>query len=401
MKIIEDETSDYSNIRAVLNIIEKNEKLSRAGIAKRLGLSRTTLSTLVINLMESGLVKETGTSVDGIGRPGISLDISTDKWFAIGAEYHSGKWVFVITDLKGSVCREMSIPVPHPEPGEFKEKLIEGLSEIVKNVDGRLLPAIGIGTPGFVDCDQGIIIQADDLGWQNVRVKEYVKKYSGYNSYIINRHRASGLAEARFGAGRGVNSLIYIGIGTGISSAIITGGGLVNGISYSAGEIGYMILKTTESLTQSGQYGSLHTLVSGIALKKMAEIKIKSNESSLSGYLEKGIDLSGELISSEAAKGDPVALSCLQEAAAWLSIALINMNTILNPDKIIFGGPVGGQEGPLIDMIRNETEKRAKNFPIPSAKIERGILGHNTGALGAACLILDRKLELIMETQGF
>lgn len=395
MKIIESETSDYTKIRAVLNIIEKNENLSRAGIAKRLGLSRTTLSTLVSSLMDSELVKEKGTANEGIGRPGISLDLSTDKWFAIGAEYHSGKWVFVITDLKGSIFKEISIPVPRPKPREFQESLIEGLSEIIKQVEGHLLPAIGIGTPGFVDCDQGIIIQADDLGWQNVKIKDYVKKHSGYNSYIINRHRASGLAEARFGAGRGVHSLIYIGIGTGISSAVITEGFLVNGISYSAGEIGYMIMSNTE--IQSGQKGTLHNLASGTAIKLLAEKKIAENKtSSLSKYIEKGIKLSGELVSIEAALGDSLALSCLQEAATWLSLALININATLNPDKIILGGPIGGRKGPLIEMIIEETEKLTEKFPIPSAKIERGILGNNTGALGAACLILDRKLELIL-----
>lgn len=397
MKYNKMEPSEFTKTRAVLNIIEKKEKLSRAGIAKKLGLSRTTLSTLVNRLMESGIVKEMGAEAEGIGRPGISLDITTDQWFAIGAEYHSGQWVFVITDLKGSIYKHISVKIPRIAPKEFLESLIKGLSEIVQEVPGKLLPAIGIGTPGFVDCDLGNIIQAVDLGWKHIVVKDYVKKYAGFNSYIINRHRASGLAEARFGAGRGVHSLVYIGIGTGISSAIISDGILLHGTTYSAGEIGYMVMDPTGSQIQSSQRGCLHTLSSGKAMKQMAQKILAEGEySSLSKYLQKGIQLDGELIAAEAAQGDPLAMSCLQKAAAWLGIAVMNLNTTLNPDKIIFGGPIGGQKGPFINMIRKETEKRMANYPIPGVIIEQGILGNDTGALGAACLVLDKKLDLIL-----
>jgi predicted NBD/HSP70 family sugar kinase len=397
MKYNKIEPSEFTKTRAVLNIIEKKEKLSRAGIAKKLGLSRTTLSTLVNRLIESGIIKETGTEAEGIGRPGISLDIATDQWYAIGAEYHSGQWVFVITDLKGYIYKHISIRIPRIAPKEFLESLIKGLSEIVKEVPGRLLPAIGIGTPGFVDCALGNIIQASDLGWKHIIVKDYVKKHAGYDSYIINRHRASGLAEARFGAGRGVHSLVYIGIGTGISSAIISDGILLHGTTYSAGEIGYMVINPTGSQIQSEQQCCLHTLSSGTAMKQMAHKLMSEGQfSSLSEHLKNGIHISGELIAAEAAHGDPLALSCLQKAAAWLGIAVMNLNTTLNPDKIIFGGPIGGQKGPFVDMIRKEAEKWMAKYPIPGVIIERGILGNNTGALGAACLVLDKKLDLIL-----
>jgi len=103
MKYSSIESSDFSKTRAVLDAIEKEENPTRAGIAKRLGLSRTTLSTLVNRLIKAGVVKELGTEIEGVGRPGISLDITTDHWFAIGADYHSGKWVFVLTHLKGFI----------------------------------------------------------------------------------------------------------------------------------------------------------------------------------------------------------------------------------------------------------------------------------------------------------
>ena len=268
MKRRKAEPSDLTKMRALVDMVEKGEGLSRAGIAKNLGVSRTTASTLVSRLIETGILMETGTEVDGRGRPGISLDIATERWFSIGAEYHSRQWIFVITDLKGSIYKETTLPIPRAEPEDFLEGLGRGLTEIMREVPGRLLPAVGIGTPGLADCSSGRIIQADDLGWKEVRVSEYLHRHTGIPSYIINRHRAGGLAEARFGAGRGVHSFIYIGIGTGISAAILSEGVLLHGTTYSAGEIGHITMDTRGPECRCGRRGCLHTLASGTAMRK-------------------------------------------------------------------------------------------------------------------------------------
>jgi predicted NBD/HSP70 family sugar kinase/biotin operon repressor len=391
------EPSDITKMRALVDMVEKGERLSRAGIAKNLGVSRTTVSTLVSRLINTGILKETGTEVDGRGRPGISLDIATEKWFSVGAEYHSRQWVFVITDLKGSIYKETTLPILRADPEDFLEGLGRGLKAIMRDVPGRLLPAAGIGTPGLADCNSGRIIQADDLGWKEVRVSEYLQRTVGISSYIINRHRAGGLAEARFGAGREVHSFIYIGIGTGISAAILSEGVLLHGTTYSAGEIGHITMDTQGPECRCGRRGCLHTLASGTAMGKRAfELLQKGAQSSLAGFAASPQELSGEIVAAEAARGDAVALKCLGEAAAWLGIAVANLITTFNPDKILIGGPIGAMEGPFIGMIRKEAARWAMQYPFAAATVERGALGEDTGALGAACLILDRKMDLIL-----
>ena len=384
-------------MRAVLALIEKGTQPSRASIAKSLGLSRTTISTLVSRLMETGIVTETGVEVEGPGRPGISLDLSDDQWFAIGVEYHSGVWILVITDLRGTIYKQRTLSVAGTDPEEFLTCLKKGLKNLIREVPGRLLPAVGIGTPGLVDCGQGRIIQADDLGWREVRISEYLERQLGITSYIINRHRAGGLAAARFGSGRGVHSFIYIGIGTGISAAIVSEGVLLHGTNYSAGEIGHMTMDTTGPRCQCGKTGCLHTLASGTAMKKQALARLRNGESSsLQSYIDTNKPISGEIVAAEASQGDPLAMSCLRDAAAWMGIAVANLITTFNPDKIILGGPIGSQPGPLLQLIRDETARWALEYPFQAASIEQEVLGEDAGALGAACLVLDRKLDLVL-----
>lgn len=241
---------------AVLKAIENSVAKSRASLARHLGLSRTTTSTIVSGLINLNLLEEKSLLREGRGRPGILLDLDSSIWRAVGAEYHSGSWAFVETDLRGSILRTGSLKVAGRGPDAFLDCLAQGLAEFRRNVSGELLPAFGIGVPGLVDCDRGLIIRADDLGWRNVLVSEYVEKKLKSRALVINRNRGAGLAEARFGGGRGTHQIVYIGIGTGISAAFIVDGELIHGSSFSAGEIGHITMDKAGPLCACGKRGS-------------------------------------------------------------------------------------------------------------------------------------------------
>ncbi len=394
------ESADLFNIHAMFSRVGQGGGISRALLARGLGLSRTTASNIVTRLLEAGLVAERETAIRGRGRPGITLDLATDRWFAVGAEYHSRHWAFVTTNLKGEIIRVGTAPVERDDPESFLDALTEGLRKASSTVPGELLPAFGIGAPGLVDCDHGIIIRADDLGWIDVRVRERVQETLGTPSFVINRNRGSGLAETRFGAGRGLHSLVYIGIGTGISAAFIADGVLLHGSRYSAGEIGHIHMDSSGPLCHCGKRGCLQVLASGTALVRTVRELVASGESSALADAESSPDrrsITGESVCEAAAGGDPVALESLRRAATWLGVAVANIVTSFNPDKVILGGPVGLAQGPFLDMVRAEAARWAMDYPLDAVSIERGMLGEYTGALGAACLVLDRKLSLALD----
>lgn len=396
---------DTINIEAVLSVVGGLKASTRATVARKLSLSRTTVSTIVAKLIGLGLIAEKNIQIEGRGRPGIILDLDDSRWRAIGAEYHSGKWTFVATNLKGEILANETVKVQRASPEAFMDSLITGLKRFIDLVPGSILPAIGIGAPGLVDCDRGLIIRADDLGWRKVDVGLLVGKELGLEALLINRNRASGLAEARFGAGRGVHSLVYIGIGTGISAAFINEGELMNGSSFSAGEIGHTIMDTAGPVCGCGKRGCLHVYASGSAMGQRAASLIESGRtSSLTALTASGSTqadgnaksagmpvLSGEAVCAAAAEGDELALECLSEAARFLGLGIANIINTFNPDKIVIGGPVGLMDGPLVDLVRTQAAAWAMPHAFNAVTMERGRLGDYVGALGAACRVLDRK----------
>lgn len=385
------------NTRNVLRTIELEKGLSRAQVARSLGLSRTTISTIVSKLISLGFVTEGQSKAKGRGRPGIHLSLTRERWHAIGAEFHSKKWVAVVTDLEGRIVKILEHPVKTEDVDSFLSGLRETIQNILTDLPGPMLPAIGVGTPGLVDCDNGVILRADDFGWRQVEVRKYLEEALRLKTFVLNRHRAGGLAEARFGVGRKIHNLVYIGIGTGISAALISDGILIHGANYSAGEIGHMIVEPGGDRCGCGKRGCLQAVASGSALVRMATGALHRGEaSSLRELMEgQGGELSGEQICREAARGDSLSLGCVEQAARSLGIAVANIINSFNPDMVIIGGPVGQTGDPLIRMIREEAEKWAMEHPFSATRIVQGILGETVGALGAACLVLDRKLELV------
>lgn len=386
---------------AVLKAIENRAAESRASLARHLGLSRTTASTIVSRLIALNLLKEKNPLREGRGRPGILLDLDDSTWRAVGAVFHSGTWSFVETDLKGSILRTMSAKVDNGDPVSFLRGLVEGLAEFKEKVGGELLPAFGIGAPGLVDCDRGLIIQADDLGWKNVLVSEYVEKKLKSKILLINRNRGAGLAEARFGGGRATHQVVYIGIGTGISAAFIIDGELIHGTSFGAGEIGHITMNKEGPLCACGKRGCLHVYSSGTAMARMATFSIaEGRESPLKRRKDERGSINGEDVCLAAKAGDQLATDCVREAAKQLGLALANIITMYNPDKVIIGGPVGLIESPLLEYLREEAQGWAMPHAFNAAKIERAALGESVGALGGACLVLDRKLRLASMVRG-
>lgn len=385
---------------SILECLEDGGPQSRAVVAKKLGLSRTTLTNIITPLIEKKLVREQGeqTNSRGRGRPGIPVDLETGQWFALGAVFHSRHWVFVVTNLKGEVVATKSTRSSITIPEKFIESLIKGIGSMRKLSPGLLLPGIGIGAPGLVNWEKGEIIRADDLGWINIDVGKKVESATGLTPYVINRNRAAGIAEARFGGGKHLSNFLYVGIGTGISAAIMLDGDLLHGASYSAGEIGHVVVDPKGPRCGCGKRGCLQTVAAEGALAADAERLFRSGhialDSELGRVFSAGGGVKGEEVFRAAAKGDRGAEKCVRHMAIHLGRALGNMITILNPGKVILGGPLMRDGEVLVRHIQEIAAEWAMEHPFSSVKIEASDLDEFAGARGAACLVLRNKLEL-------
>ncbi len=397
--------TEMQNLWDSLNLIEHSiPYTTRANIAKSLDVSRTTASNLVSQLISLDLVAELDSTINGRGRPAIPLTLSTTTWNALGASFHGNQWHFLLIDLLGHGVLEHIEYVEEVSVEQFLEKLFLGLDFMIASAPGKLLPLIGIGTPGLVDTNTGIITRADDLGWKEVNIGQKIKLHTGFDCYAINRHRAAGLAEARFGSGRAIKNLIYIGIGTGISAAFINDGVLLEGANYSAGEIGHMLIDPDGPLCGCGRYGCLQAFSSSQALVRLMQEKYRSlialGETVEQNVLWEAIEtkeLTGDMIAEEANKGNLIAVECMQKIAIQLGIAVSNLINMINPQKIIIGGALGNSGPLLADLIRKEAALRAMASPFSTVQIEMSNLGNRASALGSASIPLSYKLELVAQ----
>jgi predicted NBD/HSP70 family sugar kinase len=400
---------EWKNLQATLNYIETADTPpTRANIAEGLSLSRTTVSSLASQLIGAGLIEELKTEINGRGRPGIPLRICPDRWYALGAAFTGNEWRLLFVDLYGKTVAEHTRQVKSFSKEEFVKVLLSGLSFMLKNKPGSLLPLIGIGAPGLVDSTSGSIIRADDMRWRRIALGEIVLRDTGIPALVMNRHRASGLAEARFGAGRNVRNLIYIGIGTGISAAFINDGVLMEGTNFSAGEIGHIIVDPSGPLCRCGKYGCLQAMASSQALVRIVRELHESMsaqdkpipQNPLWNIVHDNSLLSGELIGMEANKGNSVAIACMQKLAKTLGMAAANLINTLNPQKIIIGGSLGNTGPLLTQMIAREAEAQAMATPLSVVTIVQSLLGNRAAALGATCLPLQYKLELLLNKKN-
>ena len=392
---------EQQNQNNILECIEQAGEISRAGVAKQLGLSRTTVSSAVARLLEAGLVCEADQAdpSQSRGRPGIPLALTTDIWYAAGAALIDSEMLFVLTDLRGHIVDRLAVPVPDGTSDAFLRALSDGFQTIIVRCPGRLLPMLGVGSPGMIN--HGRILWASDMGWENIPISDHLMDTLGLPSTVVNRHWASCLSEYHFGVGKGIQSLIYVGISTGIAASIILDGKLFTGAYHNAGEIGHTVVNRNGPRCSCGRRGCLHAIASELALRKhVSEYYIAhpgpaAVPDPLWATVQAGDQPDIHSICRAAAAGHPVALSELQTAALYLGLSISNLTSMFNPQCVIVGGSLIDHGGKLLtDLIIDSVRAHGSADTLDAVEIRPWSLGRYSGALGAARLVLDQKRTL-------
>ncbi len=405
--------NDLFEMKTTLDVLacmeESPKSCSRADIAKYLDLSRTTVSTAVARLIQLGLVQEDASllyesPIHERGRPGVPLKLRTDKWYAIGASFHTSTWFFVLTDLACNVVHSFSLKLTNMSKDTFLQVLIEGLNQMIDYCPGHLLPLLGVGIPGLVDDRTGVILHAEDLGWHNIPLGETVLQHTGIPVAVLNRHRACALAEAKLGSHLKTDSLVYLGIDTGIIATIFLNGSLLTGVINSAGEIGHTIIDPNGRICKCGKRGCLQAMASLGAINSIideayCEGSPHPERDVFLPYLQEKSLIPGEVIMDAACSDHPIALNALREISKYLGLAIGNFINLLNPQIVILGGPLVYSHNELLTkLITDEASKYALDYTFGAVHIVPSRLGIYSGAIGAAALALERKLELVLKS---
>lgn len=351
------------NRSLVLETIKKEEPITRAEISKKLNLSRSTVSSLTEELINKKLVFTQGysNSTKGGGRRGVQLRFNTKSAFGVGVDIGGTKILFIVTDLDGNIV--------------YKEKLksTNKVCELVKIINDGLQKAnikisevvgLGIGVPSITNVEEGIVIDAYALGWTNLNLKQELKEHFDFPIFINNDVNCGALGEQWLGSGNKTENMFFIALGTGVGSAIISDGRLIQGHNYYAGEIAYNVSEedvNNNNYNKSGSFGVFEKKVSGKHLSRLGY----STEELFEEYMKKNEEVT------------PIINNFIKQ----LSINITNVVNLLNPELVIIGGGVSESEA-MKDIIIDIQKMVDKLTPIKT-NIKLAALGGDAGGLGA------------------
>jgi len=276
-----------------------------------------------------------------------------------------------------------------------------GLVGITKTIDDALQDAgisrkqvagIGIGCPGALDLERGVVVQSPNLGWRNVALKKSLEKIFSCRVALANDVDAGTYGEYRFGAGQGARCLVGIFPGTGIGGACVYEGKIFRGQRSSCMEIGHMHMQPKGGLCGCGRWGCLETVASRLAISEQAAAAAFRGEAPHL-YELAGTDLSSirsRTLATAIKEGDVVIEAIVQHAAKSLGVATASLVNLLAPEVVVLGGGlVEAMPQIYLEQVRKAIHEQAMKPFRTSVRVAVAKLGDNAGVLGAAALVAD------------
>lgn len=367
-----------NNKALVLQLIMEKDSLSRADIAQVSGLNKTTVSSLVNELLVEELIYESGPGESSGGRRPVILHFNKDAGYAIGIDIGVNYVLCVLTDLKGNIIVEKNQTVsrtPYSTIMSIVQAMIQ--STIAEMPNSRYgIVGIGVGVPGIVN-KEGSILLAPNLGWTNIQLKEDLERLFEVPVIIENEANAGAVGEQQFGAGQDYQNIIYISAGIGIGVGIILNQELYQGKNGFSGEMGHMVIDLNGKRCNCGSSGCWEAYASEHALLEMADENIDSLES-LIKFAE---------------NSDQVAQKLFEEIGRYLGFGINNIINTFNPDQVIIGNRLALAkewiEQPIQTTIQNHTLAYHQN----EMQLNFSKLGKYSTALGVTAFVVDNFIK--------
>ena len=312
------------------------------------------------------------------------------KKYVVGVDLGGTKIYTALVDLDGNIVKEVTVKT-EAQKGDavVLDKIIKTIDDVLIGTDIDEIKAIGVGSPGPLDVENGLIVYTPNLPFKNFNIVKPIKEKYKIDTYLDNDANVATLSEYMFGAGKGSKNMVYVTVSTGIGGGAILNGSLFRGSTSNALEIGHITVMKGGPRCGCGNTGCAEALASGTAIMKRAKEAIESKvEASLKNYEE----VTAKEVFLEAEKGDKVSKDILNDALSYLGITISNIANSFDPDKIIIGGGVSEAGRIVFDKIDYEMERRCLKTIYNNCKIEKAVLGSKAGVLGAAALaILESK----------
>ena len=369
-----------SSAASILQAALDHGPVARSTVARLAALSPAAVSKLCGDLSDAGLLRDAPEAAGpkGVGRPHVPVDIDTGRRVACGVHLAVRQATLALLDLRGRVIAREHVAYPGTRPGPVLRHVAQAIPRFVAERSGGRIPlGLGVATGGWVDPEDGVIVEHSVLDWRDVPVREIMLAGAGLPVYVDNHSRALARAERMFGDVRARASIVHLFVGNVVDAAFATGGAVHHGPRSAAGAVAHLPLRDRADRCACGRSGCLEAAVSEAALARRAAAQ--------------GIIATPRFAALLAAAkaGHPGAVALLHERAALVASAAAMLVDVLNPELLVVAEAGVVHVPGCLDVMRAEIAARARTCPDPARAVVATSFGGDVLPLSAGAVMLD------------
>jgi glucokinase-like ROK family protein len=377
----------------VLAAIRQFGPLSRSELGEHLGYSRAKITAVLNHLLSLNILEKRALGESQGGRRPRTYGMNQSLGFLVGVDIGATSIDLALANFEGTILERVAEPADvRDEPDVLLGHLADLIEQLLARQNGRSqqVLAIGIGVPGPVQFDQGILIAPPLMpAWESFPIKSFMRRhFRAANIVVDNDVNVMALGEACAGAGKGIDNFIFLKIGTGIGSGIICRGRIYRGRDGAAGDVGHICIDYNGPVCHCGNVGCLEIMAAGPAIAQRGQEAATAGESAL--LLEaltanNGI-MTTQIVGAAAKAGDRAANNIVKTSGRMIGGMLASLVNFFNPQLILIGGGVSNIGIRLLSAIRQAVLRRSTALSTRHLRIEFSPLGKDAGVIGAIWL---------------
>lgn len=333
-------TSRGINRQVVLNLMRANPPVSRAELARLLGMQRSAVGRIVADLLEQGLIREGATGEANRGRKPTLLHLDSRSRCAVAVDVRVTRTFLALTDLVGREITPVESFPSDADPVALVERLAREIRGLLSSrPDAGRCEGVGVAFPGMLDRSGSVVVQAPALGWRDVPFKERLAAAVGLPVVVENAAKACALAQVWAAPAEAPADLVFVSVSDGVGVGVVVGGEILRGQHNVAGEFGHLPLSLEGPRCACGALGCWEAYVSNLAtVARYVDRSVLPRGPIPAEVARLGVD---DLIA-RARQGEMKALSALLATARYLGLGLASIVNTLDPARIYIGGEITG-----------------------------------------------------------
>ncbi len=378
------------NRYSILTCIRIAELISRIDISKSTGLSQASVTGITADLISEGLIEEKKPGAYEGGRPPILLSIAPDGAYAIGINMTIEKIDVAVTNFQAQVkaFRTVKLDALFYQPDQIVDIMVRAMQDCMweANFSKDQISGVGIGIPGLVDSESGMIRFLPNYGWENVNLRDLFQERVNIPTFIENSSNNLTIAEHWFGMGKGIDNFIVVTLQNGVGAGCFINGQLSRGHTGIAGEFGHLTADDEGPMCRCGKKGCIEAFAGNNALLRDAAMAARS------GRWEHPADqrVTFEDLMSALGNKEPEILKLYDKAGATLGLGISHLITLLNPEKIIITGKgVKAKDAIFEPMFRSVSQHISSKFKDYGTQIIIKKWSEKDWVRGAGTLVLN------------